>query len=85
MTSTTGREAADWGLVARAFPRAELDDSVGSIAEGIAANSRGSLAAYKDLYRAAERLSLPEGLAYEAATGYPIADTEERIAGFRSR
>ena len=49
----------------------------------MAANSRGSLAAYKDLYRAAERLDLPAGLAYEAATGYPIDDTEARIAKFR--
>ena len=49
----------------------------------MAANSRGSLAAYKDLYRAAERLPLPAGLAYEAATDYPIDDTEARLAQFR--
>ena len=35
------------------------------------------------LYRAAERLGLPDGLAYEAATDYPIDDTEARIAQFR--
>lgn len=28
-------------------------------------------------------LSLPAGLAYEAATAYPIEDTEARIAKFR--
>ena len=80
----TGREAAQWGLVARSFPRADLDDEVAGIAATIAANSRGSLAAYKDLYRAAERLALPEGIGYEAATDYEIADTDDRIAGFRS-
>jgi enoyl-CoA hydratase len=79
----TGREAADWGLIARAVPRAELDDAVALLSETVAAQSRGSLAAYKDLYRAAERLTLTEGIAYEAATGYQIADTEDRIAGFR--
>ncbi len=79
----TGRQAADWGLVARACPRAELDIMTDEVAANVAANSRGSLAAYKDLYRAAERLALPDGLAYEAATGYPIDDTEARIAQFR--
>jgi enoyl-CoA hydratase len=79
----TGRQAVDWGLAALAFPRAELDAAVADVAATVAANSRGSLAAYKDLYRAAERLNLPAGLAYEAATGYPIDDTEARIAKFR--
>jgi len=49
----------------------------------VAANSRGSLTAYKDLYRAAERLPLPAGLAYEATTDFPIDDTEARLARFR--
>jgi enoyl-CoA hydratase len=79
----TGRQAADWGLAARACPRADLDTMTAEVAASVAANSRGSLAAYKDLYRAAERLTLPDGLAYEAATGYPIDDTEARIAQFR--
>jgi hypothetical protein len=52
------------------------------VAATVAANSRGSLAAYKDLYRAAEQLALPAGLAYEAAADYPIDDTEARIARF---
>jgi enoyl-CoA hydratase len=79
----TGRQAADWGLAARACPRAELDALTAEVAAAVAANSRGALAAYKDLYRAAERLPLPAGLDYEAATDYPIEDTEARIAGFR--
>jgi enoyl-CoA hydratase/carnithine racemase len=79
----TGRQAADWGLAALACPRADLDAVTAEVAATVAANSRGSLAAYKDLYRAAERLPLPAGLAYEAATAYPIDDTEARIAKFR--
>jgi enoyl-CoA hydratase len=79
----TGRQAADWGLVALACPRAALDAVAADMAATVAANSRGSLAAYKDLYRAAEHLALPAGLAYEATTDYPIDDTEARIAQFR--
>ena len=79
----TGRQAADWGLVALACPRADLDAATAEVAATVAANSRGSLTAYKDLYRAAERLPLPAGLAYEATTDFPIDDTEARLARFR--
>ena len=79
----TGRQAADWGLIALACPRADLDAATAEVAATVAANSRGSLAAYKDLYRAAERLPLPAGLAYEATTDFPIDDTEARLARFR--
>ena len=79
----TGRQAADWGLAALACPRSALDAVAANVAAAVAANSRGSLLAYKDLYRAAEQLALPAGLAYEAATDYSIDDTEARIAKFR--
>ena len=81
-TTFTGAQAAAWGLAARAVPRDELDAAVDELVGAITANSPGSLRA-SDLYRAAERLPLPDGLAYEAATSYPIADTEQRVAGFR--
>ena len=79
----TGAQAAEWGLAALAVPREELDAAVDDLVRTITANSTGSLRAYKDLYRAAERLRLPEGLAYEGATQYRITDTDERVAGFR--
>lgn len=79
----TGAEAASWGLIARAVPRSDLDDACASLVAQISANSAGSLAAYKDLFQVAERGNLADGLDYEAATDYPIGDTEERIAGFR--
>ncbi len=79
----TGAQAAQWGLAAFAVPRDELDAAVEELVATIAGNSTGSLRAYKDLYRAAEREALPAGLAYEAATDYPIDDTETRVAGFR--
>ena len=79
----TGAEAAQWGLIAQAVPREQLDAVVDELAATIAGQSTGSLRAYKDLYRAAERESLPAGLAYEAATEYDIPDTERRVAAFR--
>lgn len=79
----TGAEAAAWGLAARSFPRAALDDGTAALVAAVAANSIGSLLAYKDLYRVADHAAMAEGLAYEAATQYPIDDTEARIAGFR--
>lgn len=79
----SGAQAAQWGLAALAVPREELDAAVDELVDSVVANSSGSLRAYKDLYRAAERSALPDGLAYEAATDYPIADTAERVAGFR--
>ena len=79
----TGVEAAEWGLAIRSVPAAELDQAVQALAEEIAANSRGSLLAYKDLYRASERMAVPEGLAYEADTTYVIEDTADRVSGFR--
>jgi enoyl-CoA hydratase/carnithine racemase len=79
----TGREACEWGLAALAVPRADLDETVAQLADEIAANSSGSLAAYKDLFRAYERLGVERGVAYEASTGYEIPDTDERLQEFR--
>jgi enoyl-CoA hydratase len=79
----SGAEAAAWGLAVRCVPLAELDAAVAELADAVAANSPGSIAAYKDLYREALDQGLSGGLAYEATTVYAIADTEPRIAGFR--
>lgn len=79
----TGADAARWGLVVDAVPADQLDATVDALAAAIAANSTGSLAAYKDLYGAALNRGLADGLVYEATTDYPIDDTEDRVAGFR--
>jgi enoyl-CoA hydratase len=79
----SGREAALWGLATRSVPGEQLDRTVADMAAAVVANSAGSIAAYKDLYSRALDEGLAHGLAYEAATAYDIADTEERIAGFR--
>ena len=77
-----GREAADYGLVLEAVPRADLDQVVADLAQKIAENSPGSIAAYKDLYRVAADRGLTEGLGFEAATEYDIPDTADRVAAF---
>jgi enoyl-CoA hydratase len=79
----TGAEAAQWGLAAHAVPLEQLDTAVADLCTALLANSPGSLAAYKDLYRAALDHGLATGLAYEAATHYPIPDTAARVADFR--
>jgi enoyl-CoA hydratase len=79
----TGAEAVEWGLAVRAVPLAELDEAVTELAGAVSANSRGSVAAYKDLYRRALDAGLADGLAYESAATYPIDDTGGRLASFR--
>lgn len=78
----TGTEAAAWGVAVRAVPAAELDAVVDELVSRLVANSQGSMAAYKDLYRVALDTGLRDGVAYEAATGYVIDDTDERISDF---
>ena len=53
-----------------------------ALAKRIAANSPGSIAAYKDLYRAAANSGLADGLAYEANTEFDIPDTRARVEAF---
>lgn len=79
----TGAEAAAWGVVTRSVPRDELDAAVTELTDAVRRTSGGSRAAYKDLFRSALDNGLADGLTYEAATEYPIDDTEPRIAAFR--
>ena len=79
----TGAEAAEWGLAARAVPLEQLDTAVNDLAQQLLANSIGSLVAYKDLYRRSLDLGQADGLAYEAAARFDIADTAQRLATFR--
>ena len=79
----TGAKAAALGMVASAVALEDLDASVADLVESLLVNSHGSLRAYKDLYREALERPLADGLAYEAATEYPIDDTAVRLADFR--
>ncbi|WP_116996970.1 enoyl-CoA hydratase/isomerase family protein [Desertimonas flava] len=77
----TGAQAAEWGLAVEHVPAEHLSDRVAEVAAQIAANSAGSLAAYKQLY--ANHLDLTSGLALEADSVFPIPDSNERVAAFR--
>ena len=79
----SGREAVEYGLAVRAVPAEGLDEAVAELVEQLVPNSPESFAAYKDLYRAADREGLAGGLAYEYGTDFPFTDTNERLAGFR--
>lgn len=81
----TGTEAAAYGLAMESVPRDALDARVADLAGAIAANSSGSIAAYKDLYRRSENAGLDDGLTYEAETRYEIADVRERMAAILAR
>lgn len=80
-----GPEALALGIACQVVPRAELDAAVAALCERISANSAGSLAAYKDLYRRTEGQNLDAGLAYEFAREFVIDDSMDRLAGFLSR
>lgn len=79
----SGIEAAAWGIAMASVPSVELDAYVDALIESLLANSQGSLAALKDLYRQALDEGLEKGLRYEAEHSYVIDDTESRVAGFR--
>ena len=83
--SFTGVEAAAIGLANAAVPLADLDAHVSELARQVAANSTGVVAAYKDMYRQTEGMTLDEGLAYEANTTYSITDTSQRLEEFMAR
>lgn len=81
----TGLEAAEMGLANRAVPLDELDDAVRTLAGKIASNSRGSIAAYKALFREGMGKTLEEGLEFERTTSFAIEDTAERLASFQKK
>jgi enoyl-CoA hydratase/carnithine racemase len=79
----TGADAMRLGMAALCVPRTELDAAVDALVAEIVANSAGSLAAYKDLYRQTAGRSLRDAIAYEYGTDYDIEDTEVRLAPWR--
>lgn len=81
----TGTEAAAIGLVLEAVPLEALDARVGALAAAIAANSAGSIAAFKDLYAVSTDVGLHAGLDYEARARYDIADAKTRVEALLSQ
>lgn len=79
----TGREALEMGLANRAVPLDQLDACIADLAGQIAANSAGSIAAYKALYNKGGGRSEKKALEYEEEKVFDIEDTNERLAQFR--
>jgi len=80
----TGTQAWHWGLANHVVPLEELDAKVKQITDGIAANSAGAVAAFKDLYKNWLTGSVTDGLKFETSAVYEIDDTNERLGDFAS-
>jgi 2-(1,2-epoxy-1,2-dihydrophenyl)acetyl-CoA isomerase len=73
----TGAEAADWGLVSRAVPAAELDATVEAVVSGLRHGPSGALAATKRLMAEAGDRVFADQLDHEAASiSQAIADPD---------
>ena len=75
----TGADAVAYGIATACVPLAELDAAVAELAAAVLANSPDSLAAYKDLYRNQQDLSLSDGLAFEYDADYPMSGAGDRL------
>lgn len=62
----TGREAAEWGLVSRAVPAADLEAEVGTVVDGLRSGPSGAFAAAKRLLRDAGGRTVGESMDAEA-------------------
>ncbi len=81
----SGADAASWGLANdAAVDKDALDALVAARAAEIAANSRETVIAYKDLHRIYESEPVAQGLKTELERDYPaITDTGARLAQFK--
>jgi enoyl-CoA hydratase/carnithine racemase len=79
----TSKEAERIGLINLACPPDKLEEALETVVKKIMANSPQSLEAYKRLYNANETMTLEQSLALEFGSEFQIADTEERLKGFK--
>lgn len=78
----SGAEAARIGLANHVVPDAELDAKANELAAAIAAQSRHSVFAYKQLYQEQADLPLNAGLAHEVFNSVGVGpDFLERVSG----
>eukprot|EP00854_Cymbomonas_tetramitiformis_P025957 gene25957-31779_t len=78
-------ELAEWGLVSRVVPAAELMDTVMKMAKSIAAQSTVSAMMAKEAVKQAYESSLQEGLHFERRTfhsAFGLKDQKEGMAAF---
>jgi enoyl-CoA hydratase len=79
----TAREAERIGLINLACPADKLEEALETMAKRIMGNSPQSIAAYKHLYNTNEAMTLEESLDLEFGSEFTIADTDERLKGFK--
>lgn len=80
----SGKEAARIGLVNKAVPLAELDDTVHEIVNKILKNSAQTIAGMKHLYLQGELGTLKDGLQTELDYQVPITDRVEFLKNFEN-
>lgn len=78
----TGKEAERIGLVNRAVPLADLDQTVQELAQAILGNSAQTIAAMKHLYNEGMATTLADGLALESAFTTHVTDRTEFLNDF---
>jgi len=78
----SGKEAARIGLVNKAVPLDDLDDTVNEMVNKILDNSRQTISAMKQLYLEGEMTTLKEGLQAELDLQTPITDRVEFLKNF---
>jgi len=81
----TAQEAERIGLANMVVPAEKLEETVRGLAAKIMGNSPKTVAAIKYLYNQGMKDTLAKGLELEAKSEFDIADTEERLKGFRKK
>jgi enoyl-CoA hydratase len=79
----TARDAERIGLINLACPADKLEEALETMAKKIMANSPQSIVAYKHLYNTNEEMTLEQSLDLEFGSEFTIADTDERLKGFK--
>lgn len=79
----TGKEAERIGLVNKAVPLAELENTVNEVAAHILNNSAQAIAAMKSLYYQGMNTTLKEGIEIEYKAHFEINDREEFLRNFQ--
>jgi enoyl-CoA hydratase/carnithine racemase len=79
----TAREAERIGLINLVCPVDKLEQALETMAKKIMGNSPQSIVAYKHLYNTNEEMTLEESLDLEFGSEFTIADTDERLKGFK--
>jgi len=78
----SGREAVDWGLANRCVADGDLDAETTALARACLARSWHTLRSVKRLARAAQDLTLTDGLAHERATSRSAPDMAQQVTSF---